>query len=470
MRSASVCLFLLVIAASPATATVPWPTGDWSHRTLVTIDPALIEDGETYTDFNVLVRLDGVQHPDIFAFARSDGADLLFTGPDGVTECPREVVTFDSQAATAEIWVKLDHLSDFENTFYVYFGASSTTLDPLGVGTWGDEYRVVYHFEEDPADLFLSDSSPQGAHAVLDGGVGWTSADVESGPIGQSWKYNGTTHYTATRAISTPDSSYSIGAWLEHLDGSTDFFFQAQPGYWALSSKISSSQSAGYLGSYDVRWTPAPIQLDDGYHHFLWVFDGVGDEVNFYFDGVLQTPNSIFPPPTGPLYTGRPINPDRNELSGIVGPMYYVIEDLHMGGADEFRVRNGVPSDGRVLTEYRNQSDPGSFLLFGDTESRGVTAALPLESRLSLRSSPNPSSGPQFMEYVMPEAGSVRIAVYDFAGRRVATVEDTDRPAGRWTAQWNGLDDEGRELAASVYFMRLETVGGVRTQKISLVR
>ena len=78
---------------------------------------------------------------------------------------------------------------------------------------------------------------------------------------------------------------------------------------------------------------------------------------------------------------------------------------------------------------------------------------------------PNPTSGPAQIAFAVPEAGPVRLAVYDVRGRRVVVLEDRDLAAGRYEA---ALD--GSSLAAGVYVVRLEAGGEVVTRRAAVVR
>jgi hypothetical protein len=100
-------------------------------------------------------------------------------------------------------------------------------------------------------------------------------------------------------------------------------------------------------------------------------------------------------------------------------------------------------------------------------------------SDLSL-SSPTPSPNPQYgfgalavsFEVSSPKTPSgglakpvspgheyVHLTVYNLLGQRVRTLIDGERPAGRYTATWDGRDEGGRYVANGVYFYRLR-VGG----------
>jgi flagellar hook assembly protein FlgD len=90
--------------------------------------------------------------------------------------------------------------------------------------------------------------------------------------------------------------------------------------------------------------------------------------------------------------------------------------------------------------------------------------------KLRLRIYPNPTPGRTSVQFTLPREGPVRIAVYDVAGREVRSIVDGPMPAGTWTRQWDGRGNEGRAVAAGVYFLRMETATGSRSSKITLVR
>ncbi len=61
---------------------------------------------------------------------------------------------------------------------------------------------------------------------------------------------------------------------------------------------------------------------------------------------------------------------------------------------------------------------------------------------------PNPSSGSTIIEYVIPYACEVELAVYDIKGRKVATLVEGEVPPGEYTAEVSGL-------SSGVYLYRL---------------
>jgi hypothetical protein len=68
-----------------------------------------------------------------------------------------------------------------------------------------------------------------------------------------------------------------------------------------------------------------------------------------------------------------------------------------------------------------------------------------------LQNYPNPFNASTQIEYTLPEARTVHLAVYDVLGRRVEVLVDGPRPAGRHAVAW-----AGERLPAGVYHYLLQ--------------
>ena len=71
---------------------------------------------------------------------------------------------------------------------------------------------------------------------------------------------------------------------------------------------------------------------------------------------------------------------------------------------------------------------------------------------------------------VPPDAGSIRLAVYDVSGRCVRTLAEGKISSGAREFVWNGTDDDGRPVSAGVYFARCECDAGTSVRKMVLTR
>jgi uncharacterized delta-60 repeat protein len=78
---------------------------------------------------------------------------------------------------------------------------------------------------------------------------------------------------------------------------------------------------------------------------------------------------------------------------------------------------------------------------------------------------PNPFNPATQLVFKIPEAGRVRLSVFDLLGREVAVLLDDERPAGTHTARW-----DAPSMKSGVYFAQLQSHGRRLTKKMTLVR
>jgi hypothetical protein len=83
---------------------------------------------------------------------------------------------------------------------------------------------------------------------------------------------------------------------------------------------------------------------------------------------------------------------------------------------------------------------------------------------------PNPFNPSTMIRYDVPEAGQVRIRVFDVSGRPVRTLIDRVEPRGGGATVWDGGDDDGQLVPSGVYFYRMEAPGFTETRKAVLLR
>ncbi|MDZ7266864.1 MAG: DUF5666 domain-containing protein [candidate division KSB1 bacterium] len=83
---------------------------------------------------------------------------------------------------------------------------------------------------------------------------------------------------------------------------------------------------------------------------------------------------------------------------------------------------------------------------------------------------PNPFNPSTVIRFALPQAGQMRLAVYNILGQPVRTLMEGVRPAGEFQVTWDGRDNRGRQVASGVYFYRLEAQGQVQTRKLTLMR
>jgi hypothetical protein len=85
---------------------------------------------------------------------------------------------------------------------------------------------------------------------------------------------------------------------------------------------------------------------------------------------------------------------------------------------------------------------------------------------LELTGYPNPFRSFTTISYAIPHDGPVDVRIYDIAGRVVTTLVNGSKPAGSHSVEWLGVDRDGQEVAAGIYFCELVAGGERVTKKI----
>ena len=83
---------------------------------------------------------------------------------------------------------------------------------------------------------------------------------------------------------------------------------------------------------------------------------------------------------------------------------------------------------------------------------------------------PNPFAHSTTIRYHLPAAGLVRLGIYDVAGRLVRVLDESVRPRGWGSAEWDGRDGASKGVAAGVYFVRVEAGRGSSSRKVLLLK
>lgn len=86
------------------------------------------------------------------------------------------------------------------------------------------------------------------------------------------------------------------------------------------------------------------------------------------------------------------------------------------------------------------------------------------------QNSPNPFNPRTTIKYDLPDAGRVRVAVFDVAGHMIRILVDEGKVQGAHETSWNGRDAYGKEAGSGTYFVRLEFGGRVETVRMGLLR
>jgi subtilisin family serine protease len=139
-----------------------------------------------------------------------------------------------------------------------------------------------------------------------------------------------------------------------------------------------------------------------------------------------------------------------------------------------------------LLATARDEGDPGEDNGYGwgfidayaavQAALGGATAAPGSETDAAARlwlARPNPfrpADGAVALGFSLARRATVRLAIYDVAGRHLRTLLDASLGAGRHAATWDGRDEAGRPAGAGVYLCRLKAGEARLARSLVLLR
>jgi len=158
--------------------------------------------------------------------------------------------------------------------------------------------------------------------------------------------------------------------------------------------------------------------------------------------------------------------------------------DVHAGSSGDY-VLDGLPPGEYIVQAEASGYQPGQYpdivtIANGEVVSFISPALYPLTPVAEpqaqagiptsyLLAAPNPARGAVRVQWQVKEPGIVMLRVFDNAGRAVRTIQNGYQAAGRYSANWNGICDNGMHVANGVLFYTLDAPGIHRVVKVAMV-
>lgn len=146
---------------------------------------------------------------------------------------------------------------------------------------------------------------------------------------------------------------------------------------------------------------------------------------------------------------------------------------VHFGFGDATKIDSLVIRWPSKTTEVFTNVAANQFMTA--VEGSGLTAVArarsetPTEFNLS-QNYPNPFNPETTIEYQLPRASRIEVAVYNLAGQLVRTLRQAQQSAGKYKLSWDGKDERGNNVATGVYLYRLYAGEFSATKKMILAR
>jgi len=257
--------------------------------------------------------------------------------------------------------------------------------------------------------------------------------------------------------------SQESGAAAKPLLAAKEAFPSREPGlYW-------DEGVYGIGDTFTVSFTPGVLS---GF---------VAGEITLAFDdGVLRVKgaSTAFEPASELVMTPVQYKSSEGTLTANILVLGGVPEGVSLDGRNlleiEFEVVGEGPFDINLtaadMRNFANTTIPvrvRSTSISGKIGGDGESA--PLAFGLS-QNRPNPFNMSTFIDYSLDKDGHMTMIIYNTQGQKVRTLVDGFRKAGRYSAVWDGTDDEGRVVTSGVYMVRMTQGGKTDRKKIMLLK
>jgi hypothetical protein len=110
-------------------------------------------------------------------------------------------------------------------------------------------------------------------------------------------------------------------------------------------------------------------------------------------------------------------------------------------------------------------ASPDTFAVRSSRAGFGVPEAPSLHQNF-----PNPFNPATTIRFDLDREGPVSLIIFNVLGQQVKTLISEQRPAGFWSVEWDGLNNNGDAVGSGVYLYRLETPALSQTRKMVIVR
>ena len=271
--------------------------------------------------------------------------------------------------------------------------------------------------------------------------------------------------YLTAFAISPVDASYWYAAtdqgrlWYSH-DAGANWYQSATPGpaahyFYGTELLPSPTDAAVCLVGGSGYSNPAVYRTVSG--GVSWTAYGTGLPNTLVLGLALNNPFEQV------LYAATEAGPFRHDpgsgtwtnllTSTCCAPhtVYWDVEALPLQATIRFATH------GRGIWDYAT----GSLL------SAGPPAVAP-GVRLSVY--PSPARKRTTIDFALPQAGQVRVEVFDVAGHRIATLADGHLAAGPHRVEFGLIAANGRPLENGIYLVRAATGGATEVKKLHVMR
>jgi hypothetical protein len=122
-----------------------------------------------------------------------------------------------------------------------------------------------------------------------------------------------------------------------------------------------------------------------------------------------------------------------------------------------------------ILVDRDANEIPVEIMALAKGKEEKESQALPKSFSLS-QNYPNPFNPVTQISYALPENCRVKLTVYNVLGQRVKVLVDEYQTAGYKSIDWDGKDDQGKEVASGIYFYKIQAKDFSQSRKMVMMK
>ena len=115
-------------------------------------------------------------------------------------------------------------------------------------------------------------------------------------------------------------------------------------------------------------------------------------------------------------------------------------------------------------------TEPPFLYIFTDVDENPELGNNRIARNASLEQNyPNPFGSNTWIKYTIVKQSNITLNVYNIRGELIRTLQNVQQEAGKYSVEWNGLNDAGNRANSGIYFYRLQTDDFVETMKMFML-
>lgn len=274
-----------------------------------------------------------------------------------------------------------------------------------------------------------------------------------TGDVNDIWPYG----FTATGRV-------------EKIEFSIDLYFDVEAGTYPDGVEVSVSGVANGAISSTVAASAQVtywVQFLGTLNRPLWHLGNDDAGVVTFNEPFTLSGEIVSPGTTLPSLQRYTVTLTASISNNQTGTVLYGTSPDYTTGTATVDVYSGLQFTDVTVPEGVTWTSPDDVFLGCTTgdEASGTPKAFELFQNV-----PNPFNPSTTIRFDLPDAGPVRLRIYDVKGALVATLLDGYVEEGTGEVVWTGKGSDGRSVASGIYFYRLTAGGFTETKKMVLLR